>query len=43
MEATDKRSIELWEYLKKKLKPMNDNNYTARKIFDYIDKKIMRS
>jgi hypothetical protein len=30
----------LWNKLKKELKPLNDNNYTARIIYDYINKKF---
>lgn len=26
----------LWNYLKRKLKILNDNNFTARQIFDYV-------
>jgi len=30
----------LWEYLKKKLSVLHDNNKTAKEIFQYIMKKL---
>jgi hypothetical protein len=33
-----KRSYRLWKKLVKELKVLQDNNYTARKIFDYVEK-----
>lgn len=30
------KDIWLWNYLKRKLKRLNDNNYTARLIFDRV-------
>lgn len=32
----DQQRARLWAYLVRKLKPMNDNNYTARLIFDQV-------
>jgi hypothetical protein len=34
----DIRSIKLWEKLVKELDVLKDNNYTARILFDYIEK-----
>lgn len=31
-----KDDLMLWNYLKKKLKPLNDNNLTAREIFERV-------
>jgi hypothetical protein len=33
-----KRSDKLWKKLVKELDSLKDNNYTARKLFDYIEK-----
>ena len=33
-----KRSNKLWNTLVKKLASLQDNNYTARKIFDYVER-----
>lgn len=34
-----KKELKLWNYLEKKLKHLNDNNYTARLIFDRVTRK----
>lgn len=34
----DIRSIKLWEKLVKELDVLKDNNYTARILYDYIEK-----
>ena len=33
-----KRSDKLWKKLTKELDLLNDNNYTARKLFNYIER-----
>jgi hypothetical protein len=33
-----KRSEKLWKKLVKELEVLQDNNYTARKLFDYVEK-----
>jgi hypothetical protein len=33
-----KRSEKLWEKLVKELDVLQDNNYTARQLFDYIER-----
>lgn len=33
-----KKKLNLWKNLVKQCKSLNDNNYTARKIYDYIQK-----
>ena len=38
LKEKEKRSINLWEKLVKELDVLQDNNYTARILFDYIDK-----
>ena len=30
--------LKLWNYLVKKCKKLNDNNYTARLIYNYINR-----
>ena len=35
-----KKELQLWNYLVKKCKPLKDNNFIARKIFDYVSKKL---
>ena len=34
----DIRNIKLWEKLVKELDVLQDNNYTARILFDYVEK-----
>lgn len=36
---TGKRQLKLWEYLTRKLYKLNDNNFTARQIFDRVTRK----
>jgi hypothetical protein len=36
--VSNAKLIKLWNKLKKELKPLNDNNYTARIIYDYVNK-----
>ncbi len=31
-----RKELKLWEYLRKKLKPLDDNNATAKKIYQYL-------
>jgi hypothetical protein len=33
-----KRSDKLWKKLSKELDVLQDNNYTARKLFDYVER-----
>jgi len=33
--------MQFWKYLCKKLKPLNDNNRTAKQIFNYLSKRHM--
>ena len=37
-EENIKRSEKLWKKLVKELEVLQDNNYTARKLFDYVEK-----
>ena len=37
-ENRSKRANKLWEKLVKELDVLQDNNYTARKLFDYIER-----
>jgi len=34
----EKMSNRLWNKLVKELSKLNDNNYTARKIFEYVER-----